>query len=85
MDTNNLYQRLRQYRGSIGEVAKRYGCNRNWVRFVTQGIYTDPKLIKVAIKVIEERYKEEKTTVLQAQSAAEQYNPSVLRPSLQTA
>ena len=62
-DTKELYQKLRQYRGTIGEISKRSGRTREWVRKVLLGMWPDVKVIKIAGQVLKERYKEEEAII----------------------
>lgn len=58
--TNQLYEELKKYRGSIGEIAKRSGASREWVRLVLTGVWPDSKLIGIAAKLLIELKKEER-------------------------
>jgi hypothetical protein len=58
-ETNDLLQRLRQFRGSINEISKRSKKSRVWVGLVLRGEWPDPNVIKIATEVLKERYDEE--------------------------
>lgn len=53
-----LYQSVRKYRGTIGEIANRSGRSREWVLLVLKGKYLDTQVINMANKVLTERHKD---------------------------
>jgi hypothetical protein len=57
--TNDLLQRLRQFRGSINEISKRSNKSRVWVGLVLRGEWPDPNVIKIATEVLKERFDKE--------------------------
>lgn len=59
-ETNDLYQKLRQYRGSIAEVCKKSNRSREWVSNVLAGKYPDANVIIIATSVLKKRYEEER-------------------------
>lgn len=65
--TQQLYQNLKKYRGAIGEVSKKTGRSRDWVRFVLQGKYQDTKVVDAATKLLAEYYKNETKVIRMAQ------------------
>jgi hypothetical protein len=46
-----IYDGLKSYRGAMGHLAKVAGCNREWIRLVLIGKYTDDALVLKAAKV----------------------------------
>lgn len=60
MDNSNelrekLYKELKDYRGSIKEIADRHNCTTEWVRMVLKGQWKDEALLIVATEVLRER------------------------------
>jgi hypothetical protein len=80
-DINELYQRLRQYRGSMGEIASRTGRSREWVRRVLTSEWIDLELIRVATAVLRERYDEEVAIRASMESTVTECDTSALRPA----
>lgn len=62
-DINDLYQKLRQYRGSLKEVATRSGKSYEWVRIVLLGKWHDTHVVRVATMVLKKRYDAERKVV----------------------
>lgn len=60
MDNSNdlrekLHRELKNYYGSITEIARRHNCHRNWVHMVLRGKSNDDSLLVVAAEVLKER------------------------------
>ena len=53
-----LYQSVRKYRGTIGEISSRSGRSREWVLLVLKGKYLDTQVINMANKVLTERHRD---------------------------
>jgi hypothetical protein len=51
---SDLFEALKQYRGSISVVADRRGCTGQWVRDVLRGKYKDIELTEIAVQVLQE-------------------------------
>lgn len=50
-----LHAELKQYRGSLSEVARKRGCTRDWVRKVLIYNLNDDSVVELAISVLEDR------------------------------
>lgn len=77
--TQILHTKLKKYRGAIGEVAKKSGRTREWVRLVLLERHYDLKVLHVAAKVLEERYNNEKRALEIVREAAHSYDSDQLR------
>ena len=82
-ETSDLHQKLRQYRGSINEVATKAGCSTEWVRNVLRGKYVDSNVVKVAASVLKKRYEDEQKIMAEMSDLINACDVTKIRSALQ--